>query len=59
MQDFKPLDPSRVNTVDPVEVNYWCKEFRCSEDELAKAVAEVGEHVAEVRPFLAFSGRPR
>ena len=59
MQDFKPLDPGRVNTVDPVEVKYWCKELKCTEDQLAEAVAKVGEHVAEVRQFLASSDRPR
>jgi Protein of unknown function (DUF3606) len=63
MQDdlsgFKPLDPGRVNAVDPVEVKYWCKELKCTEDQLAKAVAKVGEHVAEVRQFLNSSDRPR
>ena len=52
MQDFKPLDPGRVNAVDHFEVQYWCKELKCTEDELSKAV---GEHVAEVRQFLASS----
>ena len=59
MQDFKPLDPGRVNAVDHFEVKYWCKELKCTEDELAKAVAAVGEHVAEVRQFLASSDRAR
>jgi len=49
---FKPLDPGRVNAVDPFELQYWCKEFKCTEDEL-KAVGRVGEHVAEIRHFLA------
>ena len=49
----------RVNAVDPVEVKYWCKELKCTEDELAKAVAKVGEHVAEVRQLLSSSDRPR
>jgi hypothetical protein len=59
MQDFKPLDPGRVNAVDSVEAKYWCKELKCTEDELAQAVAKVGGHVAEIRQFLASSGRPR
>ncbi len=50
---FKPLDPGRVNAVDPIEAQYWCRELKCTEEELAKAVAKVGEHVAEVRQFLA------
>ena len=50
---FKPLDPGRVNAVDPLELQYWCKELKCTEVELVKAVGRVGEHVAEVRQFLA------
>jgi Protein of unknown function (DUF3606) len=56
---FKPLDPGRVNALDPVELQYWCKILSCTEDALVKAVAKVGEHVAEVRQFLATSDRPR
>lgn len=50
---FKPLDPGRVNTMDPVEVKYWCKELQCTEGELTLAVEKVGEHVAEIRQMLA------
>ena len=50
---FKPLDPGRVNAVDPNELQYWCKELKCTEEELLKAIGRVGEHVAEVRQFLA------
>ena len=56
---FKPLDPGRVNAVDPFELQYWCKELHCTEDELVKAVGAVGEHVAEVREFLAPRGGHR
>ena len=56
---FKPLDPGRVNAVDPVELQYWCKELKCTEDKLLQAVGRVGEHVAEVRQFLASSGGHR
>jgi len=52
---FKPLDPGRVNAVDPFELHYWCRELKCTEDELLQAVGRVGEHVAEVRHFLASS----
>jgi hypothetical protein len=48
-----------VNAVDPVEVKYWCKQLKCTENELAEAIAKVGEHVAEVREFLASPDRPR
>jgi hypothetical protein len=49
---FKPLDPGRVNVIDPVELAYWCRELHCNETELAQAVATVGEHIAPVREFL-------
>jgi hypothetical protein len=50
--NFKPLDPGRINAIDPIEVRYWCRELHCSERELMEAVNEVGEHVAEVRQAL-------
>jgi hypothetical protein len=42
LSSFKPLDPSRVNTMDAVEMKYWCKELQCTEGELTLAVAKVG-----------------
>ncbi len=53
LSDFKPLDPGRVNAMDPTELSYWCKELHCSEAELKDAVSKVGEHVTEVREQLA------
>jgi hypothetical protein len=53
MQDFKPLNSGRVNAIGPVEVKYWCKELKCTEDQLAKAVAKAGEHVTEIRQYLS------
>lgn len=50
---FKPLDPGRVNAVDPIELQYWCKELNCTEEELLKAIGSVGEHLAEIRQVLA------
>ena len=49
----EPLDPGRVNSMDPVELQYWCKELHCTEAELKAAVSEVGEHVTVVRQQLA------
>lgn len=49
---FKPLDPGRVNTMDPVEKRFWCHELHCTEAELDRAVNKVGDHVAELRPEL-------
>lgn len=50
--DFAPLDPGRVNLMDPVEVAWWCRQLQCSGTELAEIVARVGEHVAAVRQAL-------
>jgi len=49
---LKPLDPGRVNTMDPVELRYWAREFGCTEARLIEAVEQVGEHVAAVRERL-------
>jgi hypothetical protein len=49
---LKPLDPGRVNTMDPVELRYWAREFGCTEERLIEAVDQVGEHVAAVRERL-------
>ena len=61
MQDdpsgFRPLDPGRVNSLDPVEVSDWCRELGCSERQLLDAVDKVGSHIAEVRQALASTPR--
>ncbi len=50
---FEPLDPGRVNTMDPVELAWWCGQLGCTEDRLRRAVDAVGEHVTAVRDWLA------
>ncbi len=52
---LKPLDPGRVNTMDPLELHYWCQELGCTEELLCQIVDEVGEHVAAVRERLLSS----
>ena len=54
---FTPLDPGRINSMDPIELQYWCKELHCAEADLRNAVAAVGEHVTAVREHLAFGGK--
>lgn len=56
-QGFHPLDPGRINPMDPVEMAYWCRELRCDLGALNAAIAKVGEHVAEVRTELAQASR--
>ena len=50
--DFKPLDPGRIHAIDPVELQYWCQELGCTEEDLKDAVLKVGEHVTAVRAEL-------
>jgi hypothetical protein len=61
---FHPLDPGRIEILDPLESAWWCRELRCSEQQLHQAVEHVGVHVAAVREWLealprAESGRLR
>ena len=49
---FHPLDPGRINTMDPVELDYWARKLGCTPARLRKAVDAVGEHVAAVRDWL-------
>lgn len=53
LTSYQPLDPGRINSLDSVELQYWCKELACTEAELTEATAKVGEHVTAVRDHLA------
>jgi hypothetical protein len=53
--DFQPLDPGRVNSLDAVEMDYWCRQFGCNTAQLNAAISRVGEHVTEIRKELARS----
>ena len=55
---FTPLDPGRINSMDPVELRYWCNEFHCAGTDLRNAIAAVGEHVTAVRDQLASAPGP-
>lgn len=55
---FRPLDPGRINLTDPLEVQYWCREFGCTERDLENAVNAAGYHIAAVRNHLEAS-QPR
>lgn len=52
-QDFSPIDPGRVNTMDPLELAWWAERLGCTVVELQAAVDAVGEHVTEIRIVLA------
>ena len=42
-------DRTRVNLQEPYEVDYWCKQFRCTAGELKEAVDAVGVLAKNVR----------
>ena len=52
-----PADATRVNVNETWEVDYWCKEFRCTEAELKEAVDTVGVLAKDVGIFIA-SNKP-
>jgi len=56
LSEFQPLDPGRILEEDSLELQYWCKELRCTEAKLRETLAKVGNHVAAVREHLAKSG---
>jgi hypothetical protein len=57
---FRPYDPSRINALEPGELEYWCTGLSCNERQLNEAISTVGDHVAAVREFLKSSaGRSR
>jgi len=52
LNDFRPVDPGRINMTDPMEIQYWCAELHCTEAELDDAVMQVGENISAVRDHL-------
>ena len=46
-------DRKRINLGEPYEVDYWCKEFRCTAGELKEAVDAVGVLAKDVRIYIA------
>lgn len=50
--NFRPLDPGRINPMDPTELAWWCAQLGCSLDELNAAIERAGEHVSAVRGAL-------
>lgn len=51
--DRGPADRARVNVNETWEVRYWTKALGCSQDELRKAVGEVGTSAEQVKAYLA------
>ena len=47
-----PRDRGRIDLSDPREVNWWRKQFGCSEQQLREAVAVAGENAGVVEQVL-------
>jgi hypothetical protein len=47
-----PAQRSRIDTTNPLEVLYWCKQFGCSERQLRQAVSQVGDSSAMVEQLI-------
>lgn len=47
-----PADRSLIDMDDPREVNWWRKRFGCSEEQLKRAVEQVGNSAAKVEQLL-------
>ncbi len=45
----RPQDASKVNVNQPYEVNWWCAEFKCTEQQLRDCVKSVGVLAKDVK----------
>ena len=52
MFESVPADRGVIALDDPREVNWWSKQFGCSEEQLRRAVAMVGNSAAKVEQLL-------
>ena len=47
-----PADRGLIDMNDPREVQWWSKRFGCNEEQLRRAVSEVGNSAAKVEQLL-------
>lgn len=47
-----PSDYWIINIFDQEEVNWWCRELKCSEQELINVVNRVGDSTCKVKEYL-------
>jgi hypothetical protein len=47
-----PADRGLIDMDDPREIQWWSKRFGCSEEQLRRAVAKVGNSAAKVEQLL-------
>ena len=53
------IDPSRINTGQPHEVDYWTTALGCTPEQLKTAVLEVGSSADAVRRHLGLDSEKR
>lgn len=47
-----PADRGLIDLADPREINWWSKRFGCSQEQLLRAVDQVGNSAAQVEQLL-------
>ena len=52
LQIKEPADGNKVNIHEPYEVNYWCRKWGVTKDQLVAAVKAVGTSKAAVAKYL-------
>lgn len=50
--DKRPQDSSEISLEEPYEVEYWCKKFHCTKQQLKDAVSVVGHSAKAVGEYL-------
>ena len=53
------LPKRRIDLMDPDDVRYWCAAFGCTEDQLARAIAQAGALSGEVHVYLVQQGQAK
>ncbi|MES2763729.1 MAG: DUF3606 domain-containing protein [Bacteroidota bacterium] len=50
-----PQNTKKIFLSEAWEVNYWCSKFKCTEDELRKAIDAVGNSAVSIDDYLGSS----
>lgn len=50
--DKAPSNYSTINLDEQGEINWWCKELSCTEEELIDAVNKIGNSTNRVKEYL-------
>ncbi|WP_010234457.1 DUF3606 domain-containing protein [Clostridium arbusti] len=47
-----PSNYSEINLIQQEEVNWWCEELSCTEEELINAINKVGDYTSRIKEYL-------